>query len=270
MRDYIPKKKDINGDLGTVTVKQFDNNSRLLHVTLSDNDLADGTYGDSDAFVLEDCTAALYIQPEGDDDPEHVQFVAGEVADGENGVVTFLLPGGVTQVVGRYKCEIWIYGGDETQPIISTKPFALIVEKSIRNDSAIEATQSMSALDAKIQQVNALQSQVSTLISLADSGDITPGSAEAEVISARTGWNGAVYADLGEAIRVQVDQASQYRAGINAQHGTYHSHVYEYTKEGTFYATQYDNSGNEPVRRWDDLPDQTADFIIRNTRYGDN
>ena len=34
MRDYIPKKKDINGDLGTVTVKQFDNNSRLLHVTL--------------------------------------------------------------------------------------------------------------------------------------------------------------------------------------------------------------------------------------------
>ena len=103
MRDYIPKKKDINGDLGTVTVKQFDNNSRLLHVTLSDNDLADGTYGDSDAFVLEDCTAALYIQPEGDDDPEHVQFVAGEVADEENGVVTFLLPGGVTQVVGRYK-----------------------------------------------------------------------------------------------------------------------------------------------------------------------
>ena len=123
----------------------------------------------------------------------------------------------MTQVVGRYKCEIWIYGGDETQPIISTKPFALIVEKSIRNDSAIEATQSMSALDAKIQQVNALQSQVNTLISLADSGDITPGSAEAEVISARTGWNGAVYATLGDAIRVQVDQASQYRAGINAQ-----------------------------------------------------
>ena len=259
MQDYIPRSIDINQTIPTVVVKQFDHNSRFLHVALTDIDLSDG---DSDAFILQDCSAALYIQPEGNDDPSAVQFVAGDVADPENGILTFLLPGGVTQVVGRYECEIWIYEGDEaTRPVISTKPFALVVEKSIRNDSAIEATQSMTALDAKMQQVNALQSQVNTLISLADGGDITPGSAEAEVIAARTGWDGAVYANLGEAIRVQVDQAAQYRAGINAQYATYHSHVYEYTKEGTFYATH---------ANWSDLPDNAADFIIQNTRYGDN
>lgn len=268
MQDFIPKKIDINGNIGTVTVKQFDNDSRFLHVTIIDGDLSDG---DSNAFIMQDCSAALYMQPEGDGDPARVSYINGEIADPETGVVTFLIPGSVTRTPGRYECEIFIYQGNESErPVISTKPFSLVVEKSIRNDAAVMASQSMSALDAKIQQVNALQSQVNTLISLAESGDITPGSAEAEVISARTGWNGAVYATLGDAIRIQVDQAAQYRAGINAQYATYHSHVYEYTKEGTFYATQYDTSGSAIVRRWVDLPDQTADFIIRNTRYGDN
>lgn len=160
MQDYIPRKKDINGNIETVTVKQFDCNSRFLHVTLSDADLTDG-----DSFNMQGCTVALYIQPEGDDDPTKVNYVKGEVADPEGGIVTFLLPGGVTQVPGRYECEIWIYHvGDQMNSVISTKPFLMIVEKSIRNDSAIEATQDMSALDEKIVIVEGMRRDVEELV----------------------------------------------------------------------------------------------------------
>lgn len=160
MQDYIPRKKDINGNIETVTVKQFDCNSRFLHVTLSDADLTDG-----DSFNMQGCTAALYIQPEGDDDPTKVNYVKGEIADPEGGIVTFLLPGGVTQVPGRYECEIWIYHvGDQMNSVISTKPFLMIVEKSIRNDSAIEATQDMSALDEKIVIVEGMRRDVEELV----------------------------------------------------------------------------------------------------------
>ena len=57
MRDFIPRKIDINGDIDAVNVKQFDNDSRYIHVTISDEDLSDGT------FDLLGCSAALYIQP---------------------------------------------------------------------------------------------------------------------------------------------------------------------------------------------------------------
>ena len=115
MQDYIPRKIDINGNIDPVTVKQYDNNSRFLHVTISDSDLSDGN------FDLTGCSAALYVQPENDDDPTHISYIDGTVADAEGGIVTFLISGSVTQNVGVYICEIRIYQGDETnRPIIST------------------------------------------------------------------------------------------------------------------------------------------------------
>ena len=154
MQDCISRKIDINGRIENIVVKQYDNNSRYLHVAISDADLTDGT------FELTGCSTALFIQPEGSDDNAEVSFVGGEIADADEGIVTFLLPGGVTQTPGKYNAEIWIYGGDETHSIISTKPFTLVVEKSIRNDSAIEASQSMSALDTKIVEVETLKRQM--------------------------------------------------------------------------------------------------------------
>lgn len=197
MQDFIPIKADINGKIGAVTVKQYDNNSRFLHVTISDMDLSDG---DSKAFIMQDCSAALYIQPEGSDDPAAVNYVAGEIADAENGVVTFLIPGSVTQESGRYKCEIWIYGSnEETHPIISTRPFLLLVEKSIRNDSAIEASSQFSALDEALSEVAGIRSGISS-------------------------------------VNTRMDDLPQFRSGINDSDSDYNGHVYEYTIDGTFYA----------------------------------
>ena len=202
MQDYIPRRIDINGVIDTVTVKQFDNDSRLLEVTISDTDLADDS---GNAFDLAECSAALYIQPEGNDDPAAVSFLSGTVESAESGVVTFLLPGSVTQTVGRYECEIWIFQGDETtRPIISTKPFPLVVEKSIRNGEAIESSQNFSALDNMMVNVTALNSRMNTLSALAAAGTIPTGTVENEVLDARVGWNGASYANLGSAVREQL------------------------------------------------------------------
>ena len=180
MQDYIPRKIDINGNIDPVTVKQYDNNSRFLHVTISDSDLSDGN------FDLTGCSAALYVQPENDNDPTHISYIDGTVADAEGGIVTFLISGSVTQNVGVYNCEIRIYQGDEAdRPIISTKPFKLTVEKSIYNDSAIAATQNMSALDAKLVALQAIRNELNALIALAENGDFEEGSAEAEIVAAR-------------------------------------------------------------------------------------
>lgn len=152
MQDYIERNIDINAKIDKITVKQFDNDSRYLHVTITDADLPN----DNKSLNLIGCAAALYVQPAGDNSGARVAYVSGEIADAENGVVTFLLPSGVTQVVGDYECEIWLYqGSGGNRLVLSSKPFVMTVEKSIRNNSAIEASSSFTALDERILLVDA-------------------------------------------------------------------------------------------------------------------
>ena len=193
MQDYIKRDIDINAKIDQITVKQFDNDSRYLHVTITDADLPNN----NKSLNLIGCAAALYAQPAGDDSGARVAYVSGEIADAENGIVTFLLPGGVTRNAGQYECEIWIYEGDsQSRPVISTKPFLLIVEKSIRNTSAVEASQSFSALDRALIEVQSVRNEVNALVALADNGEIPAGTLESEVVDARSGFS-----TLGDAVR---------------------------------------------------------------------
>ena len=144
----------------------------------------------------------MYIQPAGDESGENVAFVAGEVADAEEGIVTFLLPGSVTQAVGEYECEIWIYEGiSSNRPIISGKTFVMTVEKSIRNTSAIMASPQYSALDAWGSEVASLKTEFAIIIA---SPAGTGGDVGTELRDVRVGYDGTEYETAGEAVRGQI------------------------------------------------------------------
>lgn len=153
MQDYIPRKKDINEQIETVTVKQFDNNSRFLHVQLLDKNL-----GDDFPMMIEGCSALMYVDT---GKPPGVT-IAGEVADGDNGIVVFIIPGGVTQEAGDYPCEIRLTDTAD-RSLISTKPFTLHVEESIFNDDGFEGTEELSALQQALNDVDSMRDQFHTL-----------------------------------------------------------------------------------------------------------
>lgn len=197
MQDFIPRKIDINQKIATVVVKQFDNLSRFLHVQIMDRDLTEDKEGLP--MNLGGSEARLYVEmPESEP-----AYVDGELADGENGIVTFALPGGVTQEAGCYNCEIRITNAVDGT-VISTKPFLLRVEESIQDDQAVEATEKFSALENALIRVAVDRARLNHLEALANSANVIPGTAESEVVGIRTGYDGTVYATAGNAVREQI------------------------------------------------------------------
>lgn len=160
MQDYIPKVIDINGEIGTVVVKQYDNLSRYIHLQIMDNDL-------STPMNLVGCEVRLYA-----DLIEDIGYIDGEVADGENGVITFLLPNSLTQKAGEFQAEVWITNADELSSI-STKPFTITVEKSLRDGQRLEATGQFSALDNALMQVAILGRKIESIAQMVPSDSIS-------------------------------------------------------------------------------------------------
>lgn len=198
MQDYIPIEIDINDKIGVVTVKQFDNMSRFLHLQITDKDLMDG---EGAALNIVDCEARLYVQPaEG-----KPQYIDGEIADGENGIVTFTLQNSITSKAGSYNCEIWITQPEE-KSVISTKPFLLHVERSIRNDDALEAGESFSALENALIRVAVDRARLNNLEAMTNSANVVPGTVDSEVLDIRTAYDGTTYSTAGNAVREQINQ----------------------------------------------------------------
>lgn len=194
MQDYIAKSIDINGSVGAVTVKQFDNNSRYIHLKLVDGDLPDESVKD---FDLTDSSARMVI----DYGDGTFGYINGTIEDADEGVVSFLIPGSVTQKEGSYACEIRITS-PENNASLSTKPFTLNVLKSLNADGAIEETEEYSALVEAMNTVDALQAQMNSLTA---SPAGTGGDVGTELRDVRIGADGTEYASAGAAVRAQIE-----------------------------------------------------------------
>lgn len=153
MQDYIPRPIDVNAEISSFSVKQYDNNSRKVYLDLRDTD------NPNEVVVnLENHTVRAYFRL-----PDNsVEFVDGEVIDPDEGRIAVTIPNSVTQLVGDVKCEVGISGTDDGT-FISLRVFTFVVIESIRNDSAIEATEKFSALDTALQTVESFDSRITAL-----------------------------------------------------------------------------------------------------------
>ena len=205
MQDYIPRKMDINGNIEPIVVKQYDNLSRYIHLQLFDEDASEdfsedfSEDGDLIPMNLVGCEARLYVELT-DGSPTYTD---GEVADGEEGIATFLLPGGMTQTAGDYRAEAVIIN-PETGSVISTNFFTIKVKESLHNDSAIEATEKFSALENALIRIAVDKARLNNLEAMVDTGHILPGTVDSEVADIRTGYNGNTYDSAGNAVRAQI------------------------------------------------------------------
>ena len=153
MQDYIARTIDINEPIQDICVKQFDGNSRAIHVQILDKSL-----GKDFPMLLGGCRARMYV----DTGTAPGVLVDGDVADGDNGIVIFIIPGSVTQEAGDYPCEIRLTDTAD-RSLISTKPFTLHVEESIFNDEGFEGSEELSALQQALNDVDSMRDQFHTL-----------------------------------------------------------------------------------------------------------
>ena len=146
MIDYIPGGSvDVYSSIQPFQIKQYDNNSHKLYLTIIDKD---NPYGKT--VNLEGHAVRAYFRlPDGSD-----EYVDCEMIKAKTGRIAVVFPGSVTQLIGTVECEISIVGGDDS--LISLKKFSFDVVESIRDTSAIEATEKYSALDRALSEVQEL------------------------------------------------------------------------------------------------------------------
>lgn len=190
MFDFIPRIIDINEDIKTFSVKQGDNNSRKIFVTLKDRDNPNET-----TVNLDGCAVRAYFAlPDGSS-----AYVDGAVESAEDGVISVTLPSGVTAQSGTVQCEINISDA-ENETLLSLHTIKITVIESIRDTSAIEASDEFTALDNALIKVDVINARIDSIVA----GE-TSGSVGTEIADARINYDGTItYGTVGEAIRKQI------------------------------------------------------------------
>ena len=162
MIDYIfGGVVDTHNSPPSFKLKQYDNNSHKLHMTIVDKD---NPYRST--VNLEGHSVRAYFRlPDGSD-----EYVDCELIKPKSGKIAVPFPSSVTQLVGIVKCEIRISDGNN---LISLNVFNFEIVESIYDSSAIESTGKYSALDNALNTLdNALNTVDDLRNSKADNSDI--------------------------------------------------------------------------------------------------
>lgn len=143
---------DIHNSPPSFKLKQYDNNSHKLHMTIVDKD---NPYGNT-VNLEGHSVRAYFVLPDGSD-----EYVDCELIKPKSGRIAVHFPSSVTQQIGIVKCEIRISDGND---LISLNVFTFEIVESIYNSSAMESTEKYSALDNALNTVQRLSNELDSLI----------------------------------------------------------------------------------------------------------
>ena len=143
---------DIHNSPPSFKLKQYDNNSHKLHMTIIDKD---NPYGNT-VNLEGHSVRAYFVLPDGSD-----EYVDCELIKPKSGKIAVPFPSSVTQQIGIVKCEIRISDGNN---LISLNVFTFEIVESIYDSSAIESTEKYSALDNALNAVQRLSNELDSLI----------------------------------------------------------------------------------------------------------
>ena len=153
MIDYIPGGSvDVHDELKPFRLKQYDNNSHKLYLTIIDRDNPFGKTVNLEGHAV----TAYFRLPDGSD-----EYAVCEIVKAKTGRIAVPFPGSVTHQIGTVQCEIRIVG--EGMSIVSLRKFTFEVMESIYDPSSVEATEKYYVLDELISRAQGYRNELDSL-----------------------------------------------------------------------------------------------------------